>query len=419
MHTSDQWRQQGNAAFGVDDFRQAVEYYSNALTCLEIMESAVGVHILLSNRSAAHLQLFNYQQALADADAALQLEPTFAKALYRRALALEGLQQCSDALETILAAQNHLPRNVQVQAAVGRMRKAALAAEQQAASAASSQLVQAEPIETEAPEDVHLTKRIKLQKGWLYQPSPDGVDENLLILLHGYGDTPEPYARLARQMALPQTACLALPGPLGPVLGTPTGRAWFHEEDEAEMSGSATVGSTLRHLQQILSSLQKKGGWLASHIHLFGFSQGGSAAMHVALHCRGDSMLGSCVAVSAALLPQQLAELKQQRHQPGACSATPLLITHGGQDLELPRSRVDATVATAKQLGSGVRFHSIPGKAHAMIGSPSEMRHLMGFWAQALKHRPIQADPAQASHSTLVEVQSSASTMSSLQTGGS
>lgn len=78
----------------------------------------------------------------------------------------------------------------QVQAAVGRMRKAALAAEQQAASAASSQLVQAEPIETEAPEDVHLTKRIKLQKGWLYQPSPDGVDENLLILLHGYGDTP-------------------------------------------------------------------------------------------------------------------------------------------------------------------------------------------------------------------------------------
>lgn len=44
----------------------------------------------------------------------------------------------------------------------------------------------------------------------------------------------EPYARLGRQMALPQTACLALPGPLGPVAGTPRGRAWFDEEDEAE-----------------------------------------------------------------------------------------------------------------------------------------------------------------------------------------
>lgn len=44
----------------------------------------------------------------------------------------------------------------------------------------------------------------------------------------------ELYAKLGRQMALPQTACLALPGPLGPVLGTSKGRAWFDEEDEAE-----------------------------------------------------------------------------------------------------------------------------------------------------------------------------------------
>ena len=70
------------------------------------------------------------------------------------------------------------------------MRKAVSAAEKQAAPVASSQQAEAEPITTEAPEDVHLRKRIKLQKGWLYQPSPDGVDENLLILLHGYGDTP-------------------------------------------------------------------------------------------------------------------------------------------------------------------------------------------------------------------------------------
>lgn len=51
----------------------------------------------------------------------------------------------------------------------------------------------------------------------------------------------EPYAKLARQMALPQTACLALPGPIGPVPGTPTGRAWYNEEDEEE---HATVRHT-------------------------------------------------------------------------------------------------------------------------------------------------------------------------------
>lgn len=62
-------------------------------------------------------------------------------------------------------------------------------------------------------------------------------------------------------------------------------------------------------------------------------------------------MLGSCVAVSAALLPQQLADLKQHRHTPAVGTVTPLLITHGSQDLELPRATVEATVAAAKQLG--------------------------------------------------------------------
>ncbi len=46
----------------------------------------------------------------------------------------------------------------------------------------------------------------------------------------------EPYIKLGRQMSLPQTACLALPGPIGPVPGTPNGRAWYVEEDEEEPS---------------------------------------------------------------------------------------------------------------------------------------------------------------------------------------
>ena len=78
---------------------------------------------------------------------------------------------------------------LQIQEAVWRLRKAISAASKQPASGSNTQ-VDARPIETEAPEGVHLKKRIKLQKGWLYQPSADGVDENLLILLHGYGDTP-------------------------------------------------------------------------------------------------------------------------------------------------------------------------------------------------------------------------------------
>ena len=46
-----------------------------------------------------------------------------------------------------------------------------------------------------------------------YTPSDDGVDENLLILLHGLGDAHVPFANLGKQLKLPQTATLALRAP--------------------------------------------------------------------------------------------------------------------------------------------------------------------------------------------------------------
>jgi len=76
---------------------------------------------------------------------------------------------------------------IQIQKAIYRLRQANAGK----TSGAATSLQQHVPLmTTEAPEDVHRRKRIKLQPGWLYHASPDGVDENLLILLHGYGDTP-------------------------------------------------------------------------------------------------------------------------------------------------------------------------------------------------------------------------------------
>ena len=46
-----------------------------------------------------------------------------------------------------------------------------------------------------------------------YAPSDDDVDENLLILLHGLGDTHVPFANLGKKLKLPQTATLALRAP--------------------------------------------------------------------------------------------------------------------------------------------------------------------------------------------------------------
>lgn len=60
----------------------------------------------------------------------------------------------------------------------------------------------------------------------VYVKSADGKEENILVLLHGRGDTPKPYAQLARKMELPQTSALAIAGPLD-VPFTENGKAWF------------------------------------------------------------------------------------------------------------------------------------------------------------------------------------------------
>ena len=147
-----------------------------------------------------------------------------------------------------------------------------------------------------------------------YDESPSGIDSNLLILLHGLGDTNLPFQRLGKQLAgnLPQTAVLSLRGASAvPFLDQP-GYSWWQVWDDI---GQGTLRSinTASHLSDITShplsnaeidppnpstflsafsalldhltaEVSKGGcGWPASAIHLFGFGQGASAALEGAI----------------------------------------------------------------------------------------------------------------------------------------
>lgn len=63
------------------------------------------------------------------------------------------------------------------------------------------------------PKVKKVPERKKISLPFSYIPSDDGTDENLLILLHGLGDTHLPFTNLGRQLKLPQTAVLALRAP--------------------------------------------------------------------------------------------------------------------------------------------------------------------------------------------------------------
>lgn len=75
-------QQQGNEAFGSENFEKAIEFYSKAI------ELDPKVSVYYSNRSAAYFNLEDFERSLEDANEALVLDPKYLKAYNRKASAL-------------------------------------------------------------------------------------------------------------------------------------------------------------------------------------------------------------------------------------------------------------------------------------------------------------------------------------------
>ncbi|TDL25536.1 hypothetical protein BD410DRAFT_813314 [Rickenella mellea] len=134
-----------------------------------------------------------------------------------------------------------------------------------------------------------------------YFPSDDGTDENLLIILHGLGDTHVPFAKLGRQLKLPQTATLALQGPQQIPYLYEESFQWYPSFDPlGEMLERPDPTPALTLMKAILDHLTSNCGWHPDHIHLFGFAQGGSVAAEAGIAWWRASMERSSSAPSPA-----------------------------------------------------------------------------------------------------------------------
>ncbi|TMW69826.1 hypothetical protein Poli38472_001982 [Pythium oligandrum] len=123
----EEFRTAGNALFAAKDYAKAIDKYSEGLSAAEeaattLSKSEVDAQcaLLWSNRAACHLQLEQFEQALADCCKALGVDVKSEKARYRRAQAYVGLGNYADAFKDIhLVLQIH-PNN---KAAVALARK--------------------------------------------------------------------------------------------------------------------------------------------------------------------------------------------------------------------------------------------------------------------------------------------------------
>ena len=79
---------------------EAVAKYTEGLeACGEDEDSLRAV--LHANRSQAHLNMDNDEEAIKDADAALKIDNTYIKAYFRKAMAQKRLKQLDTAIETL------------------------------------------------------------------------------------------------------------------------------------------------------------------------------------------------------------------------------------------------------------------------------------------------------------------------------
>ncbi|MCJ1419940.1 hypothetical protein MMC32_006296 [Xylographa parallela] len=210
-------------------------------------------------------------------------------------------------------------------------------------------------------------------------PPQSQAPVNVLILLHGLGDTNSSFTHLGRQVALPETACISLRGPTP----LPFDLGGFHWGDDIifdQANGQMDLDTGFSKITRILTSvievLVEKCGYQAREIILFGFGQGGMAALATAASY--DAELGGIVSIGGPLPSSITASSTSSK------SKTPVL-TLGGSSKTLI---TPAAISSLRAKFQYVDYKKWPNKvADGMPRNRDEMLPIMQFFSRRLRSR--------------------------------
>ncbi|KAK7037498.1 hypothetical protein VNI00_010990 [Paramarasmius palmivorus] len=223
----------------------------------------------------------------------------------------------------------------------------------------------------------------KISTPFSYYPSDDGTDENLLILLHGLGDTHLPFSKLGKQLHLPQTAILALRAPDQIPFLEEQAFQWYTSFDQlGELIDRPNPTPALDLLTKVFNHLIQDCTWPSTKIHLFGFAQGGSVALEFAIKFwrNGDmkERIGSVVSVSGPLLSYPTLS---------TLCPTPVLAVYRPPPAEPSLSSSD--LAALRKAFDGVKEVKLGARGAAMPSSKEEWEPIMRFWSERLSRRQV------------------------------
>ena len=186
-----------------------------------------------------------------------------------------------------------------------------------------------------------------------------GRPEQLMILLHGWGDSAAAMAPLARRLrlAFPQAVLLVPDGFEAADLQT-TGRQWFAQAEAqgpvTEANRPARVAAVLPRLADWVHTAQAATGVGPAATALVGFAQGAILALELAQ--RHDGIAGRVLAFSGryATLPEQ------------APQHTTLHFFHGASDVVIPAAQARLAIARLAALRGDATIDIAQGVGHAL-----------------------------------------------------
>lgn len=201
-----------------------------------------------------------------------------------------------------------------------------------------------------------------------FSPCPTSKGSNLLVLLHGFGDSDTNFSRFGQGLELPHTDLLALCGKYD-LFGE--GFCWYLD---SEIVGSefSSLESENEQRQSSIESVQLTLELFSQRyakVFILGFSQGASLALATVLS--NPKGVAGCIAFSPdprGILPRPL-EL-------------PLLITSG--TTHDPVTRIREFVEALRQLSKSTIVSKEYVKGNQVCSSPAEVADLMAFLAQHL-----------------------------------
>jgi phospholipase/carboxylesterase len=181
--------------------------------------------------------------------------------------------------------------------------------------------------------------------------------KELLIALHGLGDSLEGYRFLPRMLQIPAMNALLVNAP-DPYYG---GFSWY---DFAGDPGPGVERSYLL-IEKLLADCELQ-GYPPERTVLFGFSQGCLMSLETGL--RYPKRLGGIIGVSGYVhepdrLLRMLSPVAREQH---------FLLTHGIEDPMIPCKKVRAQVDQLKAAGLQIEWHEYH-KAHTVIEPEIEL----------------------------------------------